>query len=352
MTMITPSYLGETIEYSSLHACRSTLEDPTLHPAPYVPTDDLWLLTSYFNPSGYRTKRRNHDLFRQPIEDSGLRLLTVECAFGEHPFELDEGPQVLQIRGRDVMWQKERLLNAALAHLPASCRKVAWLDGDLLFTRPDWAVETARLLDQYPVVQLFERVIRLPRGHTAYQGEGDAWDSFAAVAARAPQLLLHGDFAAHGHTGFAWAARREVLAEVGLYDACIAGSGDHMMAHAFCGDWTSRCVGRIIGENNAHREWFAAWSQRLYRQVRARVGFVPGTVLHLWHGDIDHRRYVRRNQELAGFAFDPGTDLRLGASSCWEWNSDKPDLHRWASEYFGQRLEDGECRLSLRESAG
>ena len=31
MTMITPSYLGETIEYSSLHACRSTLEDPTMH---------------------------------------------------------------------------------------------------------------------------------------------------------------------------------------------------------------------------------------------------------------------------------------------------------------------------------
>ena len=31
MTMITPSYLGETIEYSSLHACRSTLEDPTIY---------------------------------------------------------------------------------------------------------------------------------------------------------------------------------------------------------------------------------------------------------------------------------------------------------------------------------
>ena len=35
MTMITPSYLGETIEYSSLHACRSTLEDPT-----YTISDD------------------------------------------------------------------------------------------------------------------------------------------------------------------------------------------------------------------------------------------------------------------------------------------------------------------------
>ena len=34
MTMITPSYLGETIEYSSLHACRSTLEDPTASEIP------------------------------------------------------------------------------------------------------------------------------------------------------------------------------------------------------------------------------------------------------------------------------------------------------------------------------
>ena len=43
MTMITPSYLGETIEYSSLHACRSTLEDPTIpfgDPLPQGAQDD------------------------------------------------------------------------------------------------------------------------------------------------------------------------------------------------------------------------------------------------------------------------------------------------------------------------
>ena len=38
MTMITPSYLGETIEYSSLHACRSTLEDPTRFWMPFLVT--------------------------------------------------------------------------------------------------------------------------------------------------------------------------------------------------------------------------------------------------------------------------------------------------------------------------
>ena len=55
MTMITPSYLGETIEYSSLHACRSTLEDPTSF---YAQHDDWqfpprWRGTRDFGPSKF-----------------------------------------------------------------------------------------------------------------------------------------------------------------------------------------------------------------------------------------------------------------------------------------------------------
>ena len=46
MTMITPSYLGETIEYSSLHACRSTLEDPTDDDGQLVMRSDVYGLDS------------------------------------------------------------------------------------------------------------------------------------------------------------------------------------------------------------------------------------------------------------------------------------------------------------------
>ena len=315
---------------------------PTVTPAPtYTATDDLWVITTYFNPGGYRTKRENYDRFRERI-NGRIPLLTVECAFGDAGFELPPARSVVQVRGRDVMWQKERLLNVALERLPASCANVAWLDADVTFENGDWAREAVLRLAHCPVLQLFDRAVRLPRGALADDGTAEAYPGFAAVAARDPNRLLSGDFAAHGHTGFAWAARRAVLAGRGFYDACIAGSGDHMMAHAFAGDWTSACVDRIIGTANRHCSYFVAWSKGIYQRVRANVGFVPGSVLHLWHGEVRDRRYVDRNRELAAFGFDPARDIRVGASGCWEWASTKPELHRWARDYFGQRREDGE----------
>ena len=47
MTMITPSYLGETIEYSSLHACRSTLEDPMVSLAQILGHESLNTTSRY-----------------------------------------------------------------------------------------------------------------------------------------------------------------------------------------------------------------------------------------------------------------------------------------------------------------
>jgi hypothetical protein len=303
---------------------------------------DLWVITAYFNSAGFRTKRTNYDCFIEGLNRAEIPHLTIECAFAQAPFELPPSPNVIQIRARDVMWQKERLLNVALDHLPPACTKVAWVDCDVLFESPTWATETSNLLDAFPIVQPFTRVIRLPRDHRVYAGQGDRWDSFATVYKQHPNLMLAGDFARHGHTGFAWAARRDICHRHGLYDACISGSGDHMMAHAFCGDWSSPCIDRILGHAaTPHRAHFTAWCKSLYKDVRAKVAATPGTLLHLWHGDMDNRRYVLRNQELANFDFNPEQDLRIGAQGAWEWNTSKPTLHHWAINYYPARKEDG-----------
>jgi hypothetical protein len=46
----------------------------------YTPVADLWVITCYFNPTGYRTKRRNLARFTARLRDSGLGWLVVECA--------------------------------------------------------------------------------------------------------------------------------------------------------------------------------------------------------------------------------------------------------------------------------
>lgn len=311
----------------------------------YAAPGDLWAIACYFNPAGYRSKLENYVAYDESLAASGIPRLTVECAFEDEPFQLPEADHVLRVRTGAVMWQKERLLNIAAAHLPAACEKVAWLDCDVLFSNPAWAMETSRQLDEVPVAQPYAVAIRLPKGareHTAGDASDELWGGFAAVYKRHPNLMLRGDFARHGHTGFAWAARREILARHGLYDACIAGSGDHMMAHAFCGDFDGRCVRRIIGEANMHRDHFLAWSRAVYRDTRARIGYVPGAVLHLWHGETANRRYVDRNRELAAFGFDPARHLRAGTDGCWDWTPEGSALNAWARNYFARRKEDGE----------
>src|SRR3954452_2532913 len=89
----------------------------------YAPAPDLCVAAAYFNPAGFRSKLHNYHLFRDRVAAAGIPLVTVECALGGQPFELPPGPGVRHVRGRDVMWQKERLLNLAIDALPEACRK-------------------------------------------------------------------------------------------------------------------------------------------------------------------------------------------------------------------------------------
>ena len=113
----------------------------------------LWAITSFFNPLGYRRRRENYQVFRRHLN---LPLVAVELAYREFELQATDAEILVQLRGRDVMWQKERLLNVALQHLPPECTAVAWLDADVILDHPNWPAETCQILDRYPLVQLFE----------------------------------------------------------------------------------------------------------------------------------------------------------------------------------------------------
>lgn len=312
--------------------------------------NDTWIVTAYFNPCGYATKKRNFDLFAARLQSIDAPLRVIEMALDGGAFELDDEHDAIRVRGDGVMWQKERLLNLAIASLPVECRKVVWLDCDLLFEDDEWLDRTSDALDHFVVVQPFSACVRLPRGHFALDVEVRGWgveegqlcESFAAVCARDRSLAHRVLSAEHGHTGFAWAARRELLDACPLYDACLTGSGDHLMAHVFAGALDAICIPAMIGAGHAYADHFARWAADVDRIVGGRLGYVDGCVLHLWHGNRADRRYRQRNQEFKAFGFDPDRHIRSGDNGLWEWADAPAAMRAWASEMFASRHEDGD----------
>jgi hypothetical protein len=283
----------------------------------------------------------------EPIRAAGIPLVIVEARFlGQDPSaSLPARHESLRVEARDVMWQKERLLDLGTGWLPGHCTKVAWLDADVLFENEDWAARTSERLETSCILQPFATAVRLSRGALEPREGDDTFESFGSMFVNHPEELAHGKYDLHGHTGFAWAARRDLVARHGLYDACIGGSADHMMAHAFAGDLQSRCINRMVGNGGRHLAHFRRWTRKLHQEVRGRLSYTPGRLLHLWHGTIENRRYAQRNKELRELAFDPDADIRIGSTGCWEWASERPELHTWARRYFEERKEDDDGSL-------
>lgn len=295
----------------------------------------LWAITSYFNPAGYATRLANYREFRRRLS---VPLVAVEASF-DGGFALGPGDAdvLVQIRARDVLWQKERLLNVALAHLPPECEQVAWLDCDVVLP-DDWPQRARQALGDHALVQLFsERLNESANGDAIVAAA--IGQRFAAGSAGAADLADPDAPLARGTTaGLAWAADRAILDRHGFYDACVLGTGDRAIVCAAIGE-----LGygeRAVHMTPAHTEHYRAWAIPFAQEVNGRVGAIEGRARHLFHGDLRRRRYGERLRVLNGHGFDPAMDIAVDDGGCWRWNSPKPDLHDYASAYFRARAED------------
>lgn len=307
---------------------------------------ELWAVTCYFNPGGYRLRKENYREFRRQLS---VPLVAVELSF-DGTFELDQtdADLLIQLTGRHVMWQKERLLNVGIAALPAACQKFVWVDCDVVFTEPTWAEQTADALDDFILVQPFDRAVDLARGATldscAAGAPGRISRGLACEIAGGtdPRTILMemGLRVRLGLAGgFAWAGRRDVFGATGLYDVCIMGSGSGAIHNAAWGLFD--CTAHALRMNQSWRDHFEAWGRSVSRAADGRVGYVKGRLLHLWHGDLRNRKYVQRHVEFSRFKFDPRRDIARDNSGCWRWNSDKSEMHDYVRGYFFDRLDDG-----------
>ena len=288
----------------------------------------------------------NYRRFRVDLAETGVPLLTVEVAFGDQPFELRKSDSdiLVRLRGRDVLWQKERILNIGVKRLPPDCDKVAWIDADVLFQNPRWAVETSRLLEEYVVVQPYSHCVRLRRDELSCDAPSLPWGNREAQIfySMAYGLFSKGrtslrSFFEHGQCGLAWACRRSVIERHGLYDANLLGTGDTDISYAMYGHWDYWMLKRF---GPAVQEHLKRWAERFYVDVQGSVVFVEGLVLHLWHGDMEHRLYGEPLEVLHDF--DPDRDVEIDPStSLYRWSEEaSPTLKAWCQHYFAARREE------------
>jgi hypothetical protein len=256
---------------------------------------------------------------------------------GQHDAEI-----LVRRRGRDVLWQKERLLNLALQALPDECRKVVWVDCDIIFESKDWVSRLSKSLDQFALVQPFQALYQMPPSWTPGQPlppEAEQWHSGPSLIASGmpiPACVSVPASQINCARGAAWAANRKLLEKHTLYDACIVGGGDSAIVRAAYGRFDD--ARRLQYLSGGH---YLRWAIPFHHAVKSNVTFLEGNTFHLWHGNAAHRQYRQRHEVLARFRFDPKTDIAVDQYGIWHWNSEKLELHNLVHDYFCARREDG-----------
>jgi hypothetical protein len=276
-------------------------------------------ITTYFNFPHNPSRLENYHTFQTHL---GLPLLTVECAFGSNGFEL-EGDNIIQVRSNSLLWQKERLINLAIDSLPADVSIVYLLDSDVIFPNSNWSNQGRSVLDRYQSIQLFNFAYHLQPSLLSLAGTEKRLTGFAYSIGASD----------HGKTGFGWGFRREFLDLIGeLYDAMPVGGGDHVLAHALIGQIDHPCMGQSIGTE--HQPHYQDWARSVPSSI---IGYVNQSIYHLWHGDLENRRYHERQEILHRHKFNPDLDLKINHHGAWEWSGVGDRLRRDVADYFYQR---------------
>jgi len=325
------------------------------------PPPGFAVVTTFFNPCGSPSRNGHLPVFYEGMRLSGVPLLTVEVAIGSQEYAKAVGGygEVLRMRCRDVLWHKESALNAGIRQLAgAGYDKIAWVDADVLFDDPrDWAWRVAAALDDVPVCQAFSHALQGVTVSRRRPGIGAMY--YRLMARRAivqPPVLpcmRHPFGLPLGLTGFAWAARAEVLKQVPLYDRAIVGGADRLIFAAglqMRESWesdiekmlSSQKPCRNCGSRNgspAFTGHVLEWARRWNKAVGGRAGFVYQRIRDCYHGTPSSRGYMWRKEVLFRHAYDPERDVCEDGNGCLQWATDKPELRADVAAYFVSRME-------------
>jgi len=288
------------------------LKNTFLYSNKYKTDSEAVVIACYFNPQGNPYRLFAFNKFYDSIKHLNHRI--IECVIGDAEAELPQTEFITRIHTPNLLWHKESLLNKIISELPKKYKYVFWLDTDVIFTNKNWLVEGVESLQTNNILQPFEYCVHLdqdqtkPSFNTRLERErvGDPktrhpkmWRSFCANHNTSAELSCDVNYDKHGHVGFAWGARREILDIMPLYDKALIGGADHIIAHAAAGQIGHSCITKSFTDDiDAVNEW----SKLFYSVANGKIGYVKGDLYHIWHGALEKRQYLKRIQDFTSTA--------------------------------------------------
>jgi len=286
------------------------IKNTFLYSNKYKTNSEAVIVACYFNPLNNPYRLKAFKIWYDSIKH--LNHYIVECLIGESKADLTDIVPIancMTVKTNNLLWHKESLLNNIITTLPRKYKYVFWLDTDVLFTNKKWLVDSVFQLKTKNIVQPFEYCVHLDQDQIEphfdvtheYEFVSDPkhrhpkmWRSFCANYVTT-NISGDSNYDKHGHVGFAWGARREVLDSVPLYDRALIGGADHIIAHAAAGQFMHSCITKSFTEN---LDEIDKWSKKFYSVVKGKIGYVKGDLYHIWHGDIEKRQYLKRIQDF------------------------------------------------------
>lgn len=302
-------------------------------PCLFKPRPILYVVLPYFNFCGFKRRR---ELFIKFVDwlkwRCGIRVVVSE-AVGPCPLPCRLPVwRHLKFPTQNRVWLKENLINLAVNQLPADWQYVAWVDADLTFLNANWVRDTIKALGtSADVVQMWQTAVNFGPNCEALKID----KSFAYMHKASGTPWVPNDRYGHWHPGYAWACTKQAWTQMdGLIDWAILGSGDRHMAMALAGRALQSAPGNIHPNYKALLEEY----QRMCTGLR--ISWVPGTILHHWHGSFENRRYKERWEILTRNKFDPFKDVRMTSEGQVALTRPGLRLVRELDEYFLGRKED------------
>jgi hypothetical protein len=301
--------------------------------------DKFHVVTMISNPASFQSRYRLFKNFEKYIHQHTPNLWVCELQLGDRPFVITDAnnPRHIQLRHWDELWHKECALNIAISRLPDDWETVAWIDADVEFLQKDWISDTLHQLQVYKIVQMFDTAIDLGPDNQVLQTHKSFMGQYIKKGAIHPETAY-----SQWHPGYAWAARREAIDDIGgLFDKGVLGAGDRHMALSFCGKAELSFHPKT---SSAYQKSIMEYQDRCWTSLRRDVGYVPGSLIHMFHGKKKDRRYWDRWQILINNDYRPHVDLKRNSYGVYQLHDDMTlrsvRLRDEIRAYFRSRNED------------